>query len=151
MKCLHQVGGRLAALWIGVSALLFGAVGAVQAQQPAVASKLAPDLRPYAANSSALPEVTWAKQLHSGMHVKVLIVASGTDASLADLRSDIVAKGGSVFYNYVSVRALSALLPSAALNSVAARADVLSISPNRATARHASLLQASTGSGDELR
>ena len=50
--------------------------------------------------------------------VKVLIVSdNSTDPDLTALRADVLARGGSVYMRYVSVRALSVLLPA---NQVAA-------------------------------
>lgn len=130
--------------------LLLGALawllpGAAQAQAP-VSNKLAKDLQPLL--QTAPPDVhtlPWAKTLDGQPHVKVLISAASLDPALTALRQDILARGGSVLYNYLSVRALAAMLPVSALRPLAARADVLSISPNRPTARQASLLQDSAG------
>jgi hypothetical protein len=94
--------------------------------------------------------VTWGKALGGLNHVKVLINANSTDADLVALRADVIAKGGSVFYNYVSVRALSAMVPVTALNALAARTDVINISPNRPASRHASLLQLASGADPVL-
>ena len=91
--------------------------------------------------------VPWAKSLVGQWHVKVLINATSSDPNLTALRADILARGGSVFYNFLSVRALSATgAGRTALDALAARSDVIGISPNRSTTRHASLLQAATGS-----
>jgi serine protease AprX len=123
--------------------------GGVAVAQTANSQKIAADLRAYVttvASGGTVSSVTWAKNLSGQPHVKVLINATSTDATLAALRQDILARGGSVLYNYISVRAVSAMLPATALDPLAARSDVISISPNRATARQGSLLQASVGS-----
>ncbi len=46
---------------------------------------------------------------------------------------------------YVSVAALSVMLPTSQVAAIAARADVLGVSPNRLTARTASTLEYATG------
>ena len=83
-------------------------------------SKLSADLRPLVTSPGTAPaDAAWAKSSNGQVLVKVLIVGTGTDAELASLRADVLARGGSVFYNYVSVRALSAMLPTSALGAVA--------------------------------
>ena len=63
----------------------------------------------------------------------------------------MLAAGGSVYFRYTSVTALSVLLPADSVSTeIAARAEVQSISPNRMTARTAStvttsLLEQATG------
>jgi EAL domain len=72
--------------------------------------KLSIDLRPLLTSPESLPaEVTWAKSVNGQVLVKVLIVAASTDAELVSLRADVIARGGSVFYNYLSVRAVAAM------------------------------------------
>ena len=142
---------RLILLTLTWMALTVG--GDLAMAQTASSPKIASDLRAYVtvvASGGTAPSVTWAKNLSGQPHVKVLINASSTDATLASLRQDILARGGSVLYNYISVRAVSAMVPAAALDPLAGRADVISISPNRATARQGSLLQAGTGAGAAL-
>ena len=128
---------RLAALACLATALCTGGLAPAQAQTNA-GNKLAADLSAVVAAPAGSPTtVPWAKNLNGVLHVKVLINANSTDATLAALRADILARGGSVTYNYLSVRALSAMLPAADVPAVAARTDVLGISPNRAVTRHA--------------
>ena len=139
------------ATWVTVAGASLGC-GTAWAQQ-ASNPKIAADLRSFvqaSASFSAPAGVTWAKKLVGIAYVKVLINASSSDAQLSALRLDILARGGSVLYNYLSVRALSAMVPVAALDALAARTDVIGISPNRATARHASLLQEGSGAGAAL-
>ncbi len=77
--------------------------------------------------------------------VKVIIVAvPGTDPDLAALRSAMLAAGGSVYSRFSAVAALSGLLPAAQVATLAARADVQGISPDRMTARTASALELMT-------
>jgi serine protease AprX len=125
-----------AATLTALSASLLG--GAAHAQTAPI-PKISTDLRAaLAAAAGSTPSVTWARNLSGVLHVKVLINASSTDAELTTLRHDILARGGSVTYNYLSVRALAAMLPAAAVPAIAARTDVLNIAPNRVVSRHAS-------------
>ncbi|MDQ3027880.1 MAG: S8 family serine peptidase, partial [Pseudomonadota bacterium] len=90
--------------------------------------------------------VTWARESSAGRMVKVLVLAHGTvDPDLVNLRRAIVAAGGSVYYRYISVTGVSAVLPAARVLDIARRSDVESISPNRMTARTQSLLEKATG------
>ena len=138
----------LSALVLGGS--LFASVA--QAQTATTLSpKIAADLRPYySTRLSSLPLVNWAKTINQQTYVQVLIVAASADPSLASLRETIVARKGNVLYNYIAVRALAATVAAADLPLLAARSDVLSIAPNRAATRQASVLQASAGAGDAL-
>ena len=126
--------GRLATMTALMAALLTATLGAHAATSAKVSADLAAMM---AAPAGTTPSATWARNLDGVLHVKLLINASSTDAELSALRKDIVARGGSVTYNYLSVRALSAMLPASAVGAVAARTDVLGISPNRAVSRHA--------------
>ncbi len=78
-------------------------------------------------------------------HVKALVVSNSTDPDLVALRAAVLANGGSVYMRYVSVAALSVMLPANQVAAIAARSDVQGISPNRLTARTASLLEYATG------
>src|SRR5262249_51929270 len=143
--------GRLAAV---AAALLVAAAPAsaghshssssvpVTAPSAAALARMSADLRPLALPGASVPAgVAWAKLQSGEILVKVLVVAASSAPDLASLRADIVARGGSVHYNYLSVRALAAMVPASALGALAARADVLAIAPNRQALRQASLLQ----------
>ena len=106
--------------------------------QTASSPKIAADLRAYVtavASGGSTPSVTWVKNLSGQPHVKVLVNAASTDATPASQRQDILARGGSVLYNYISVPAVSATVTAAALDSLAGRVDLNSISPT--SPRHA--------------
>ena len=94
------------------------------------------------------PKLSWAKDIAGLRFVKALVVSSSTDPDLTALRGDVLAKGGSVYFRYVSVAALSVMLPANRVAEIAARTDVQSISPNRLTARTASALEYTTGTID---
>ena len=88
---------------------------------PTYRDKLSGDLQPLVASPGKLPaDASWAKSVDGKVLVKVLIVGASTDAELTSMRADVLARGGSVFYNYVSVRALSAMLPAAMCRSASA-------------------------------
>ena len=91
------------------------------------------------------PNVNWARDVNGVRHVKVLIVSNSDDAELTTLRRAVMAAGGSIYYRYSSVLALSALVPANKLASLAALAEVQSISPNRLMTRSASTLETVTG------
>ena len=57
--------------------------------------------------------------------VKVLVISNSSDPDLAALRADVVARGGSVYFRYTSVRALSVMLPANKVATIAARSDVV--------------------------
>ena len=58
------------------------------------------------------PKVSFAKDVNGQRYVKVLIVSNSTDPDLVALRAQVVALGGSVYMRYVSVTALSAMVPA---------------------------------------
>src|SRR6202008_4627795 len=66
--------------------------------------KIAPDLLT-TIGSSTLPIVPGAKLLNGEVLVRALVVSNSDDRTLKDLRRYIVSIGGSVSYNYVSIRA----------------------------------------------
>jgi serine protease AprX len=102
-----------------------------------------------AANSSSKQKnaltAGWTKDINGVRYVRVLIVSRDQDGDMAPLRQRIVATGGSVLFRYQSVTALLAIVPAARLQELAARADVQSISPDRAAARSGSALEKTTG------
>ncbi|MBL8303247.1 MAG: S8 family serine peptidase, partial [Ideonella sp.] len=107
-------------------------------------SKVAADLR-RVIDGGPTPALNWTRTIGGVRYVKVLIVSSSPDPELADLRAKVLASGGSVYYRYLSVTALSVLLPAQRVDEIARRVDVQSISPNRLTARTASALELATG------
>jgi subtilisin family serine protease len=111
---------------------------------PAPASKIAKDLQTVL-DATTTPTLNWAKDVNGVRHVKVLIISNSSDPDLVSLRSDVIARGGSVYMRYVSVTALSAMLPANQVAAIAARSDVQGVSPNRMTARTASTLEYSVG------
>ena len=106
--------------------------------------KLAPDLAS-AVNAPVLPAANWAKQTGNGRFFKVIVVGAGVDPLLTDLRNAVAAAGGAVNYRYQSIKGFSATIPAPALNLLAQRPDVDSISPNRPATKTASLLELATG------
>jgi hypothetical protein len=95
--------------------------------------------------TALLPAATHAQ---ASALVEVLIASNSDDATLSGLTGAVATLGGSVFYNYASLRMIAATVPASAVASLAARSDVASISPNRAVARTASQLQLTTGAAN---
>ena len=108
-------------------------VGTAQAQTAKVSADL---LSVASAPAGTTPAVPWARALPTGLHVQVLVNALSTDPELSALRADILARGGSVIYNYISVRGLAAMVPAAAVLPLAARTDVLSMLVRAADDEH---------------
>jgi len=113
---------------------------------PSVAqAKVSADLSK-AISAASVSGISWARESSSGRLVKVLVISTNTaDSSLADLRHAVLAAGGAVYYKYISVNGVLAMLPAARVMDIARRSDVESISPNRMTARTSSLVEKSTG------
>ncbi|MFM7531471.1 MAG: hypothetical protein ACKO5J_03080, partial [Rubrivivax sp.] len=110
----------------------------------AAASKLSPDLRREMVVTTS-PQVPWWRWVGRGKLMRVVVLSNSTDPLLADLRSAVLAQGGSVFTRYLTVRGLSVLLPERGILALAQRADVTVISPNRLTTRSFSALEQSLG------
>ena len=139
--------GHLVALLLPAGLLamsIFGALAHPAHAQATLSPKLAPDLAS-AVNAPVLPAANWAKQTGNGRFFKVIVVGAGVDPLLADLRNAVAAAGGAVNYRYQSIKGFSATIPAPALNLLAQRPDVDSISPNRPATKTASLLELATG------
>ena len=78
-------------------------------------------------------------------NVQVLITGTGTDVDLTALRTSIKSAGGSVHVRFPGLKMVTATVPASYIPTLAARADVASVSPNRATQRTASTLESITG------
>ena len=124
-------------------ALLLLAAGSVMAAASS-SGKIAADLR-QATGSSSAPSQRWWREADGQRQVKAVIVADSADATLADLRRHVTSVGGAVYDRYASIQALSVMLPADRVAEIAARSDVVSVSPNRSTARTASLLETASG------
>ena len=92
---------RLIATVVLAGCAALGGAHAAQGVSPKIAADLASSL-----TATTAPAVTWARMLNGQLHVKVVMVSNSDDPTLATLRADILARGGSVSYVYVSVRAL---------------------------------------------
>ncbi len=126
-------------------AVLLMAATSAFAQTGETRRKVAADLQDVVTGSS-ISGLSWAKDTSAGRMVKVLVVAKpGVDPDLTPLRSAVVSAGGTVYYRYISVNGVLAMLPVSRVYDIAVRADVDSISPNRITARTTSLLEKAIG------
>src|SRR5690349_3719636 len=65
-----------------------------------------------AVSAVVTPKSSWVKDINHTRYVKVLIVSNSTDPDLKSLRSAVLAAGGSVYYRFLSVPALSVMLPA---------------------------------------
>jgi len=138
---------RHATAFAAACALLFTSLAGAQAfeSHAAARTKISDDLN-QAISANSVAGIKWAKETYSGRMVKVLVMARPTvDPDLQSLRSAIVSAGGSVYYRYISVNGVAAVVPASRLSDIARRSDVESISPNRMTARTGSLLEKATG------
>jgi len=136
---LARLGATCAAIFVSA------ALGSGPARaQTTTQGKVAIDLQRVIA-APLTPLLNWATDLLGQRYVKALIVANSTDPSLAALRAAVLANGGSVYYRFVSVPALSVMLPASKVSVIAARSDVQSISPNRLALRMGSTLEYTTG------
>ncbi|MGA2551294.1 MAG: S8 family serine peptidase [Burkholderiaceae bacterium] len=129
-------------IWFG---LLFAT--AASAQGVSLISKLSPDLLALLEGNPAVVSsaTNWHASVSGQSLVKVLIVSNSSDPSLSNLRTAVVNAGGSVFYNFISIRGVMAILPTSQVQSIANRSDVVSITPNRTTHETASVLQTLSG------
>ncbi|MBL8334684.1 MAG: S8 family serine peptidase, partial [Rubrivivax sp.] len=116
--------------------------GTVWAQT--AASKISADLQKVL-SATTTPALNWTRDVNGVRHVKVLIVGNTDDAELAALRRAVMDAGGSIYHRYSSVLALAALLPANKVSTIAGRADVQSISPNRLMTRSASTVETLSG------
>ena len=109
------------------------------AQAQTASDKIAADLKSVIA-AAKTPTLSWAKDVSGMRYVKALVISDGADPDMVSLRADILAKGGSVYFNYVSVDALSVMLPAKRVADIAARsrrAEHLAQSADGAHRQHA--------------
>ena len=143
-ECLSR-GVQRGSLVLALVWLLAGLLCLPPAQaQTATSYKVAADLQ-QGINAATTPKLNWAKDINGVRFVKALVVSNSDDADLVALRSAVMATGGSVYYRFLAVRAIAVLLPATSVYSIAARGDVIGISPNRVAASSASTLEASSG------
>src|SRR4051794_29639285 len=82
------------------------------ALEPDPLLKIAPDLLA-TISAPVLPVLPWATRVNGEVLVKVLVTAGDSDDELlTGLRSFVLSLGGSIFYNYASVRMLAAMVPA---------------------------------------
>src|SRR5262249_46648224 len=102
--------GALLALFAATASADVTVLGITLIDSNTAMQKVPPGLL-QAATPAGVSGKAWARASSSGTLVKVLIVAAPTaDSSLASLRSAIVSAGGSVYYKYISLNAIYALL-----------------------------------------
>ena len=74
-----------------------------------------------AIDSPLVQKLNWVKVDDGRRLVKALIVAESSDVELDGLRRAVLDAGGSVYYRYVSVAALSVMLPASRVVDIARR------------------------------
>ena len=90
-------------------------------------------------------KVHWSRDSEGRRMVQVVFVSNDADENMASLRDHILRAGGSVSVVMPGLRMLTAVLPARQVAMVAERSDVEFVTPNRATRRTASTLEAITG------
>src|SRR5688572_5907024 len=109
-------------IWRWTLVLAISAAGLFLSSHPAQAqwslsttearAKLSSDLQ-QALTASSVAGVSWARDTAGGRMVKVLVIgAPQVDPDLIELRRAITQAGGSVYYRYISVTGVAALLPA---------------------------------------
>jgi serine protease AprX len=91
------------------------------------------------------PGQRWARDVRGRRHVQLIVVSNSSDAELNDLRRAVLRLGGSVHARHPLVGGLTVQLPADKVDTLSARSDVVSVSPNRDVRRSASVLEASSG------
>jgi serine protease AprX len=132
---------------VAASGFAFAGNGALDSVEVARAKLSADLLR--AVDTRTATTSPWVNDAATGRLVKVLVMGDKSAASdLKDLRRDILAAGGSVYYRYISLTGVSAMLPASKVIDIARRKDVVRMLPNRPTSRTSSLVEAASGAGD---
>ncbi|MDO9355127.1 MAG: hypothetical protein Q7T55_15625, partial [Solirubrobacteraceae bacterium] len=91
------------------------------------------------------PRQKWARDVNGVRHVQAVIVTNTADPEMSELRAEVLRGGGSVQAVLGAVHAMTVTVKASQLASLAQRADVVSVAPNRPTQRTASTLEAITG------
>ena len=134
---------RPMALLLLSSLVLITGLG-VQAGSAGKPKKLAKDLEVAVASPTA-PGQTWVRTAGGIRIIDAVIVSNDADPLMTSLRAEVGRLGGTVHARFSSVQAMSVSLPASAYVGLAARPDVVSISPNRTIHRSGSLLELTTG------
>ena len=104
-----------------------------------------------AAKAPKTSKNSWINTSGAITYAKVVIIANSGDPDLVALRKTIVASGGTVYYKYLSVNGLLAMVPLSQVPVIAARADVASISADRVTTKTFSAVELMSGVSTSLR
>ena len=78
----------------------------LHAQTSDPSTKLASDLLTVVSNATA-PAAPWTTIVNGQRLVRVIVTVSSADPLLTDLRQFVLSLGGSIQYNYTSLRAMS--------------------------------------------
>ena len=135
--------------WLAAG-LVLGALAAT-ALRPAQAAprllsdhKIARDLRD-ALDTGRGGDRRWSRDIGGQRHVQLIVIGDGSDPEMKALRAQVLRVGGSVHARHPLVNGLTVQVPRGQVQAIAQRADVKSVSPNRAVKRSASTLEAISG------
>ena len=127
-----------------LTTLLIAAAWSSGAHARGPAEKIAKDLEP-SITAAVTPKHRHTKDINGVRHVQAIVVTDGSDPEMTDLRAQILRSGGSVHAVFPSLHSLSVQIKAQQVQALAQRADVVSVSPNRATQSTASTLETITG------
>ena len=91
------------------------------------------------------PRAKWARDVNGVRHIQAIVVSDSIDPQMTDLRAYVLGIGGSVHAVHPAVHAITVQIKASKVRELSERSDVVSVSPNRATQRTASTLEATTG------
>ena len=109
--------------WLALLTAWVLATSMVPSLAQTIDSKVAQDLRNVIA-APTTPKVNWVKDVSGVRYVKALIVSDSADPDLVSLRAAVMSTGGSIYMRYLTVRALSVMVPANKVYALAARSDV---------------------------
>jgi hypothetical protein len=138
-ECFKRLVAATAALAMLGGQPAFAASGTGNSQ----ARKIAKDLQA-ALDAPTTPNARWAKDVNGTRHVQVVIMGSGNDREMTTCATTSRAAAARCTWHARPAR-VTATLPAAQVARIAARSDVITVAPNRATARTASTLEYVTG------
>ncbi|MDH4290644.1 MAG: hypothetical protein OEV65_18035, partial [Aquincola sp.] len=136
---------------LGLIALAIAAIGlrpahaqSITAAEARASHKIARDLAA-GIDAPVPPRINWLQDRGGQRTVEAIVMSRGGDSVLTGLRSQVEKLGGRALRRHDSIGALTVELPARAVRQLAARDDVIHISPNRPTRPMYSTLERITG------
>ena len=96
---------------------------------------------------SGTGSASWVRDVGGVRHVQALLVTDGADPQMTDLRRAVHSLGGSVHAVHAAAHSMTVQIKASLLDTLAQRADVLNVVPNRPTHRTFSTMESITGAG----